>query len=162
MFSNKTSRNGFTLLGVVISLFLVTIGIVGFALLFRSFEAAAIQNKNELRAGFLAQEGIEIVRRNREASSKTDWSNWYNDLTNGDYNVVYSNDQLQTYSAIPLKLDSSTLAYNYTTGTNTIFYRKINLEKIDSSTVRVVCTVDWSFKGNTFQLILEDQLFNWR
>lgn len=162
MLNSTRKNNGFTLLGVIFSLFLVTIGIVGFAILFRSFEAAAIQNKNELTAGFLAQEGIEIVRRNREASSKEDWTAWYNDLSDGDYNVVYSDDELQSYNSVPLKLEPSTLSYNYTTGQNTIFYRKINLNKTDSNTVSVTCTVDWSFKGSSYQLVLQDYLYNWR
>ena len=162
MFNNKEKQKGFTLLGVLISLFLVTVGIVGFAMLFRSFEAAAIQNKNELTAGFLAQEGIEIVRRSREASNKTDWSTWYSNLIEGDYNVVYSDDELQTYSHVPLKLDPATLSYNYTTGNDTIFYRKVNLDILDANTVKVSCTVDWSFKGENYQIILQNQLYNWR
>jgi len=153
---------GFTLLGVIVSLFLVTLGIMGFATLFRAFEAAAISNKNELAAGFLAQEGLEIVRRNREASSKTDWSAWYANLSDGDYNVTYSDYDLESFSNVPLKLDPSTLAYNYNIGSDTIFYRKITLQKVDADTVVVTCVVDWNFKGNAHQLILQDQFYDWR
>ncbi len=149
-------------MGVIFSLFLVTVGIVGFADLFRALEATSINNRNDLIANFLAQEGTEIVRRNREGSNKDSWDGWYSSLSDGDYNVEYGNADLETYSSVPLKIDPVTLAYNYSTGDNTIFYRKITLQKQSTVDVLVTCTINWSFKGQNYSLVVQDDLYNWR
>ena len=149
-------------MGVIFSLFLVTVGIVGFADLFRALEAMSVNNKNDLTANFLAQEGIEIVRRNREGSNKDNWDSWYASLSDGDYNVEYSNASLEPYSSILIKRDPVTLAYNYSTGDNTIFYRRITLQKQSTVDVLVTCTINWSFKGQSYSLVVQDDLYNWR
>lgn len=162
LMSCEKSQTGFTLLGVIFSLFLVTVGIVGFADLFRALEAMSVNNKNDLTANFLAQEGIEIVRRNREGSNKDNWDSWYASLSDGDYNVEYSNANLEPYSDILIKRDPVTLAYNYSTGDNTIFYRRITLQKQSTVDVLVTCTINWSFKGQSYSLVVQDDLYNWR
>ena len=70
-------------MGVVVSLFLVTVGLLGFTGLFSAMEALSAQNKNDLVAGFLAQEGIEIVRRIRENASELNWSDWHASVSSG-------------------------------------------------------------------------------
>lgn len=158
----KKNSAGFSLLGVIFSLFLVTAGIMGFVTVLSYLEASGVNNKNSLTASFLAQEGIEIVRRNREGSEKDSWDSWYANLSDGDYNVEYSNYDLLSYSDVPLKLDPTTLAYNYSTGTDTIFYRRVTLEKQSSQDVLVTCAVTWSFKNENYSLVVQDDLFNWR
>lgn len=59
-------NKGFSLLEVIFSIGIITVGIVSILTLFNYNLKAEINNKNKLIAVYLAQESIEVVRQNRD------------------------------------------------------------------------------------------------
>ena len=66
IFFKKQNENGFSLIEVIFSIGIITVGIVSILTLFNYNLKAEINNKNKLIAIYLAQESIEIIRQNRD------------------------------------------------------------------------------------------------
>ncbi len=161
-----SQQNGFSLIGVLVSFFIVTIGMVSvLSLVNISFKGFAV-SQDRLTASYLAQEGIEIVRYIRRANEDGDvrWSNWYNNFTttSRNYRVQYDRDQLLSYSDTPLRINNSGF-YQYNSGTKTKFYRKITIKKINSNQLQLLVDIKWKNRGgNWSHLIAENRLWDWR
>jgi prepilin-type N-terminal cleavage/methylation domain-containing protein len=156
----KHSQKGFSLLEVIIAMFIILIGLVGILSLANMSLKNASVSKMRLIASGLAQEGIEIVRDIRRSYS--DWDDWYGAVVDGDYLVQYDSTSLVPYSETPLKLDKATGLYQYSSGDDTSFYRKVTLTKISANEVKVVAEVKWQLKGSWHDLTVEDRLWNWK
>lgn len=153
-------------MGVLVSFFIMAVGIVAIlSLASISLKGFNISKKN-LIASHLAQEGIEIVRYIRQFNEDADnrWTDWYDSFRGQprDYLVQYDKKSLLEYFEIPLRINSSGL-YQYGSGQETGFYRKITIEKIGVNQLRVVVKVKWRDQGGVWsELIAEDRLWNWR
>jgi len=85
LIKKKLNNPGFSLLGVLIAFFIMTVGILGILSLYAYSISASSMNKTKLVAVNLAQEGIEIVRNIRDSASDADpltnsdeeWLLWY-------------------------------------------------------------------------------------
>ena len=66
------------------------------------------------------------------------------------------------FSETPLKLDANTGLYQYDSGDNSPFYRKVTLTKNSYREVKVVVEVKWQLKGQWYYLTVEDRLWNWK
>ena len=116
----------------------------------------AISNTQKARehfmSAYLAQEGIEIVKNMRDAN----WivgSEWDEGLVcaNGceaDYNTASSTFSSFPYTGRYLKIDSSGF-YNYDSGADTIYQRKITTVEPVSPTSTLNIIVEVYFKGVT-------------
>jgi len=163
-------KKGFTLLEVMIAIFLVTVGIVGvFALINKS----AVQmgaSPNSLIAAYLAQEGIEIVRNIRDTNwIETPTVFWDDGLTLGNNSADY-NDLFLTpipRGVAPPYLNTDTNGYySYDVANNpTIFRRNIIISKIPLAgseyALKVLVDVSWTEKGKINNVKVEDHLYNW-
>lgn len=121
---------------------------------------------NMLIAANLAQEGAEIIRAIRD-------ENWFNNrsfdsgLSDGDYYGAWNSISLTPVSVTaPLfRIDSNGL-YNYSTGRETLFRRKMTITKIDpggcNCQLQIVVDVNWLERGTMRSLTIESNLFNWR
>lgn len=156
---------GFTLLEVIIAIFLITVGTLGaLALITRTISVAGISSQKAI-AAYLTQEGIEIVRNIRDGNwlvQRTDpIHKWDNGLGTGDWEADYISQNLtDTYDGDFLKIDGG--FYNYTSGTNTKFKRRITISDKTDDTFKVSVLVEWQVKGKTYQIIAEENLYNWR
>ncbi|KKR03814.1 MAG: hypothetical protein UT31_C0009G0012 [Parcubacteria group bacterium GW2011_GWF2_39_13b] len=146
-------QQGFSLLEVIVSIFLITTGMLAILSLDNYSLKAISSNKAQIIASGLAQEGIEIVRNWRESTcdSAGDCSSWYNEISENsrDYIGQYNFVGLFPYVNAPLLYAaSSNLGYQYDDGSPTQFYRKITLEKAPAplnsqDEVQVIVSVSW-------------------
>jgi prepilin-type N-terminal cleavage/methylation domain-containing protein len=158
------SQNGFTLIDVIVAIFIMSVALMAVIGLANYALATAAVSKDKVIAAGLAQEGIEIVRYIRD--SQDDWDIWYADATiAGDHLVQYDNSSLMNYAVTPLRIDSGG-HYQYFSGSNSIFYRKINLTLNPSGSepneIKITAEITWSEKGKQYSLTAEDRLWNWR
>lgn len=153
-------KSGFSLIGVIVAVFILSIGMIGVLDLSQASLRAASLSQTRLIASGLAQEGIEMVRYMRRTQS--DWSDWYDAVSSGDYRVQYDNSSLLPFSETPLKFNAASGLYQYDSGDNSQFYRKIGLTKISADEVKVVVEVKWQRGGAWRNLTAEDRLWNWK
>lgn len=126
--------------------------------------SSASRTKNNLIAAGLAQEGLEIVRNIRDK----DWHSgkaFGASLPNGSYRVDWNSQSLISFSDTFLKKDSNGL-YNYSSGQDSIFKRKIIIENSvqNPPTIEKVAKVEvsWSEKSGPKMIQAELRLFNWQ
>lgn len=159
-------NKGFTLIEVMVSVAIITLVSIGviFGITLNLNTASRI--KNSLIAANLAQEGLEIVRNIRD----NDWhsggpSNFGSSLSAGTYLVEWNSLNLMPFSDTFLKKDANGF-YNYTSGENTIFKRKIIIEDStqNPSSVEKIAKVEvsWQEKGMSKKIQAELHLFNWK
>jgi len=104
----KKNLKGFTILEMIVAIFLITVGIIGiFALITKTVSNSTV-SRDEMTAAYLAQEGIEIVRNIRDSNyiNGQDWDETL-DVTDPDdplsrcpngYKASYSSQALDCYS----------------------------------------------------------------
>lgn len=155
---------GFTLVEVIVAIGIISLVSVGvmFGISLNLTSAARI--KSNLIASNLAQEGLEIVRSIRDR----DWhlgNSFGSSLANGTYIVDWNSQSLLSFSDTFLKKDANGL-YNYSSGQDTIFKRKIIIENSSQNpaTVEKVAKVEisWQEKSGPKIIQAELRLFNWR
>lgn len=162
----KNSQQGFSLLEVIITIFIVAVGLVGILSLASVSSRSPFQSRMRLIASGLAQEGIEVVRDMRRSNLEwSDWE-WYSSAiatsTVRNHRVQYNSSSLISYSDTPLKLNPSSGLYQYDSGGNSPFHRRLTLKKISYEQVKVVVEVKWQIRNNWYYLTAEDRLWNWK
>jgi len=161
------NKKGFSIVGVLVAVFVSSVGMAAIlSLVISSFSGAQV-GKMRLIASGLAQEGIEIVRNDRRSTVGDDWGSWYEGVPSGDYKVEIKTDHsINVERPYPfpephLKFDLDTRLYQYTEGEDTPFYRKISLVN-SGNYIEVTAEIKWKFKGNDHVLIVRDNLWNWK
>ena len=157
---------GFTLLETIVSVsVLAAIAVGSLTLISKSMQSAFI-SQNRLAASYLAQEGIELVRNVRDSN----WEdnnypvsvNWDDGLPNcAKCEMDYTTNVLADGGDPFLKLDSDNF-YNYSSGTDTIFKRRISVSSISARQKQVTAEVMWNYKGKNYDLAIETFLYNWQ
>ena len=165
----STKGAGFTLIEVLVSLFIFGTALTGISFIFSSSVTSATTAKDNVIASSLVQEGAEIMDNLRD-------NDWINGRAFGSFGEAFvlpdSTYRVQWDSSKPisiglnpfLKRDTTTGIFNYNTGTDTSFKRTINIQTIIAGVQkRITVTVTWNdTRGNTKTLAAESHLFNWR
>lgn len=129
-----------------------------------TFSVSGIRPGNsKIIATNLAQEGIEIVRNIRDSNwlaDKRTSDTWSDGLDSGQWRVQYNQLGLLSFSSVPLKIDGNGF-YQYDSGSNTPFYRKIIIEQIGNNQIKTTSEVTWLEKGKNQAIRIEDKLYNW-
>jgi hypothetical protein len=154
------NQQGFNLLGVIVAIFIVAIGLSAIIGMVNSAIKGVYSTQNKIIASGLAQEGIEIVKNFRGNSN--DWDTWFSNGVSGDYQAQYDSNQLAPYADTFLLRDPATGLYQYTTGTPTIFKRKIVAAVISANEIRFKSIVSWTERGAVKNLEVENRMWNWR
>jgi len=155
----KKNESGFSLLGVIAAFFIITVGMVGILGLANTTIKGSSLSKMRLIASGLAQEGIEVVRNMR---SDTDWTVWHTGISDGDRIIQYDSSILIPFEEKPLKFNPSNGLYQYDSGNNSLFYRKVSLTKVSNNEAKIVVEIKWQIKEQWHYLTVEDRLWDWR
>ena len=129
-------NKSFTLIEVIVAIFLITVGTVGaFTLMQRTIAFTAVSS-SQLVASYLAQEGIEIIRNIRD-TNYLEVSVWDDGLSSSGWQVVNMNGQ-------PTK-----------------FQRRVTITA-GADMLNVLVEVKWSERGSSHQVVVQTKLYNWR
>ena len=181
--SNKFPKKegGFTLAELLIAIFVLTTGIVGVYLVIQRSVSVIDYSYSRLTAAYLAQEGIEIVRNIKDTNllevRSDPASNFWNDnLEDGDWQIEYTTpreiDPPLYPCPAPCDYSHSNLwflkkadggFYNYSSGNDTQFKRKINIQRLGGGDIlRVKVTVYWQRgHGKIYEFTIQDNFYNW-
>lgn len=163
---------GFTIVESLVAIAVFTVGISAAIFVINQSIGASTRTKNKIIAGYLAQEGIEVVRniRDRNWLAGNSWYAGIDGINSGC--VSYSTDNvdapldpdcfLGTYLAF-----DGTQAHYIQTATPTQFQRTVATQLCTSSTVppcnperlKVTSTVTC---GANCSVSLEEYLYNWK
>jgi len=161
-------NKGFTLIEVMISIaIIITALIVMLGLITLSITSISV-NKSKIIATGLTQEGLEIVKNIRDNNwlhncpycDRRKVATWQIGLGAGDWRVQYNLENLLAFSSTTLKLDGNGF-YQYDNGSNTLFFRKVNIQYINNDQMKVTVTVTWAERGKTQSVSAETRYFNW-
>jgi len=161
------NKKGFSLIEVILAVFVITIGITGAVNLATYSISNVAVGKSQIIATNLSQEGLEIIRNIRD-------SNWLKDIdwndglkTDGDYRVQYNSLDLLDISDSPaLNIDNTNpdyVVYLYDDGKpKSRFSRKISIANINSYEIKVVSEVTWKERGHDYEVNAETRLYDWK
>ncbi len=166
---------GFGILEVVVSIGIITIGMIGVLSLIVQNTQVYYVNKSRYTAVMLAQEGIELVRNIRDSNWRTgaDWNSSI--VGDGSYRIesnagtislldVDGSPAIDNLDA-RLKMDSSGI-YQHTNGDNTPYYRIIETSTDGCPSaddcLRFIAHVRWRERGNVYNHKTEVYLYDWR
>lgn len=156
-------NKGFTLMELIIAIAVITTAVAALVALI-TFSVSGIRpGKSKLIAISLAQEGLEIVRNIRDSNwlaYKRSPDNWNEGLEAGEYRAQYDSISLFSFAGVPLKTNSNGF-YQYDTGNNTPFFRKITITQPASNYIEVASEVTWQDKGKNQSVKAETKLYNW-
>ena len=167
-------ERGLTLVEALVSLVVLSLGLIPSLAILTSSTRISALIKNNLIAANLAQEGIEVVRAVRD-------SNWFaagnppfyrylvdcGGPTTCNWRVAWDTNGplLALGTNPPLKFDSATGTYNYSTGIDTGFKRVITVTKVVSPCdceLKVISRVEWIRYGVVRTQEVESHLFDWK
>ena len=159
----KAQNRGFTLIELVIAIFILVVAIVGVYNSFSTIVVLTTGASSRLTAAYLAQEGIEIVRNMRDNNwlkGEVDWRNGLLGCLNGceaDYRTGTSTDVrsgLTAFSDNYLKINkdigtAKSGFYSYDSVGDyaiTKFKRKITITPVGTDVLQVFVLVTWEVK----------------
>lgn len=154
--------NGFTLLEVLVSIFILFIVTSASTAVVSRALSTTSNIKSKLIASELSQEGLELIRNIRDANwieNKDNPTAWDYGLEQGDWETDYQS-QLLAYVGRYFKINSSGF-YNYAVGDDTKFVRKITIQKKSDSQLRVISEISWTEKGRSNYFTAIEDLYNW-
>jgi len=170
----KNKKTGFSLLEVIIAIYILIVGIIGVMTLTVTTTKAGAVSSSKLIAANLAQEGIEVVKNIRDLNYENPagcaWRCWHEAASSalGNYIVQYNDTALRVYADTPLLYDPATGLYSYTSGSASKynFKRVITLANTSPAnpnvSVKVTSTVTWAENGQPHSLVAQTDLWNWR
>ncbi len=165
-------KNGFSIIEVLIALFIISLGLVGLLSLVQMNIRVNYINKNTVLAAQLAQEGLELMRKMRDSNwineEDGDSVGWDLNMAAGTYIVDYNDDLLSPLSPSTgindnnaiLKINSDGF-YEHTNGVNSQFRRVIVIDDKQADSFRITSIVSYQKEGRSFDYTATDYLYNW-
>ncbi|MFZ5559657.1 MAG: type IV pilus modification PilV family protein [Patescibacteria group bacterium] len=162
-------KRGFTLIEVIVAIAVIVTALVGLIGLISFSISGLTPAKSRVIAVNLAQEGIEIVRNIRDSNwmryrseieQGESWR-WTTGLAAGTYRAQYNSPELLSLSENPTLSKDTNGFYQYGSGTQTPFRRRIIIENLSADEIRVTSEVTWSEKGKNNTVSVQTHFFNW-
>ena len=178
-------KQGFTILETIVAISIISLSISGvFSAVQQSLSQATI-SKDEVKAFYLAQEAIEVIRNKRDVNQlnkiNTGAGSWLDGITSAcpfateaakntctvdatNFEIVNCGINNWGSCIQNLKQDSSTFRYGYNSSwSGTAFKREIQIELVRNdeygNPVEIAITVEVSWNGGKFKV--KTHLFNW-
>lgn len=126
-------NKGFTLLELLVSIVVISVGVLGAYSVAQKIFSLTFTSTNRLTAAYLAQEGIETVRNARD----TNWiggNDWRNGLVNSP---GWENTSIPNYQR-----------------RRTITF--------DDPELEVIVEVRWDMRGDSGEITIQENLYDWR
>jgi len=131
--ASSESGGGFTLIEVVVAIFVLIVGVVGVFTAIQNITFSSQINSSKLTAAYLAQEGIELVRNKRDSN----WlagETWDSDLPSGTKGNILGKFNITTTITTPPDGDDKII---------------------------VSVKVSWQEKGKNYSVTAQTELYNW-
>lgn len=136
---NKKTNKGFSIAEVVISVFVITVGLLAIIKLITGSMTYSILSRDQIIASQLAQEGIELVRNVRDNNAfNSESRTWMDSLGNNanacvEYDMNTQHPVDFTCSTNQLFYDPATYTYSHDNGDEaTRFYRQLVIQEVDN------------------------------
>jgi prepilin-type N-terminal cleavage/methylation domain-containing protein len=166
---NIKNKRAFTLMEIVVVMFILTVGMVAVLSLVRKSSEFQSVKKNLVTAAFLSQEGIDIMRNIRDTNvilgeSYDAWDGITGNLVQ-DNEYYYKVDYLSLLATSTTDIDSSFLRENdgmfshEASGEESIFKRMITVVP-KSGYSYVESLVEWTEKGQTYDFKLGTNIYD--
>lgn len=159
------NKKGFSFMEVMVSVFVLSIGITAIVALMAGNIKNSIESRDSIIASELAQEGDEIVRNIRDNNFLANPTTPFLNLNNGTYRVSYdAGIENGSY-----QLNYNNGFYTYSGGAATKFYRKIDIADYGGTIGKDVKSTVWwggsnvpaSCNASTKCIYIEDILTDW-
>ncbi len=151
-------NKGFTLLEIIIVIFIILTTILAVAGLSWQNLSTINLNYSRLSAAYLAQEGMEIVRNTRD-QNWLDEEDFNNDLGVGDY-CCDINNRCVSSGDFDLNIDNDGY-YVCSGGDPSRFSRKITISESSEGCFNVEAEVSWTERGRSYNIITNQDLCDW-
>lgn len=153
-------KKGFTLMEVLIAAFVITSGVAASYMVVQQIFTETFEVSSRLTAAYIAKEGIEIARNIRDTGwlEGDDWDD--NGLALGNWQANYGDYSL-TSCAGSCEY-SSMNSYIYLDGTDSIFKRRINIQRPTADSIKVTVDVFWKHRSQLKSLMVQSFLYDWR
>lgn len=179
-FQIPTSKAAFTVLETIIAIAVVSLAIAGATSAVRTGLVGSSLAKDQVKAFYLAQEAVEIIRNKRDGNILTSYNgtptNWLAGIAEaGDpcapgntcrvdatgFGGVFLYFCGMSWNTCPvLSQDSSTYLYGYS-GVQTSFKREIQIETISATEVSITVQVSWIHGAIGRSFKTKTTLMNW-
>ena len=169
---NIFRKKAFSIVEVMVSFFVITMGVLGLSTLaLRNINVQKI-NKNKLIASQLAQEGVELIRNFRDK----DWlvnggATFFSSADNSDKIAIYfdgNNMVVQSGlsgindQATKLFLDNNNFYVHSSTSNFSGFSRLVDINWVSDHEMNIVSTVAWQERGQDKEYVVDTKLFDWK
>jgi|SRR3989344_9249934 len=167
----RNSR-GFTILEVLVAVFLLTLGVGGALTLTNQTSAASQTAASRLVASYLAQEGIEVARSIRDSNflklhQGQGGVAWNDGLPEGVQYLNYNRETAGTPNLVVWENGSYVLysepncQYYLVQCRDTVFNRQIEISYPEGGVIKIKSVVSWQERGRPHQVFTEELLYNW-
>lgn len=158
-----------TFLELMVAIFVLIVGISGTVGLIQRTISSASMAASQLKAAYLAQEGLEVVRNIRDSSWVRD-KDWLENIIDNCTccEVAYDHDgntgMTLCSGGNPRQLTYFNGFYGYSTDPSaeeSVFSRRITTSRVDDY-LRLEATVFWDERGSTRSVTVVENLYDWR
>lgn len=171
----KPKSAGFTILELVVGIFILTVAVTGIYVLVSRIFLHSRYLSSKMTAAYLSQEGVEIVRSIRD----TNWienRDWTADIfccepggscpsgvcECNQCRADYASTDLEPADGQPLELDSTGFfGYLDSSQGETEFERIIRVRKTNEKYIEVCVETQWGPKTESYKVMACDKLYNW-
>lgn len=157
---------GFSLLETLVAISVLSLALAGILSLFSIGVRSSTNAGNQIKAFFLASEGVEYLRNKRDSNiiSGSVWSGGFDDCESGCYVDVYASGfGIVSCSGVcpKLKFNSALNRYDYDSASSeTIFTRRIISERINDREIKLSSEIYWPQGGEERSFSLVEHLFD--